>query len=96
MANYPEYLERSALIERIQKAYCDGCENYNGVRCRACGIGNAIDVVDDAPTALQHTAEWIVQDEGQTRFMCSHCHAKNYRDRYNYCPNCGYLMENGL
>ena len=42
MANYPEYLERNALIERIQKAYCDCCENYNGVRCCACGIGNAI------------------------------------------------------
>lgn len=38
MADYPEYLERSALIERIKKAYCDGCENYNVVRCRACGI----------------------------------------------------------
>jgi hypothetical protein len=61
MANYPEYLERSALIERIKKAYCDGCENYNGVRCRACGIGDAIDVVEDAPTALERTAEWIVQ-----------------------------------
>ena len=31
MANYPEYLERNALIERIKKAYCDGCENYNGL-----------------------------------------------------------------
>ena len=34
MANYPEYLERNALIERIKKAYCDGCENYNGVDSR--------------------------------------------------------------
>ena len=58
MANYPEYLERSALIERIKKAYCDGCENYNGVRCRACDIGDAIDVVEDAPTALERTARW--------------------------------------
>jgi hypothetical protein len=62
MANYPEYLERNALIERIKKAYCDGCESYNGVRCRACGIGDVIDVVEDAPTALERTAEWIVQD----------------------------------
>lgn len=96
MANYPEYLERNALIERIQKAYCDGCKNYNGVRCRACGIGDAIDVVEDAPTALERTAEWIAQDEDNTRFMCSNCHARNNRDRYNYCPNCGSLMENRL
>jgi hypothetical protein len=52
MTNYPEYLERNALIERIEKAYCDGCDNYNGVRCSACGIGDAIEVVEDAPTAL--------------------------------------------
>ena len=44
MANYPEYLERNALIERIKKSYCKDCQNYNGVRCRACGIGDAIDV----------------------------------------------------
>ena len=56
MANYPEYLERNALIERIKKAYCDGCENYNGVRCRSCGIGDVIEVVEDAPTALERTA----------------------------------------
>lgn len=78
MANYPEYLERSALIERIKKAYCDGCENYNGVRCRACGIGDAIDVVEDAPTALELTARWIwiIQDGTFTRFECSRCHTK--------------------
>lgn len=76
MANYPEYLERSALIERIKKAYCDGCENYNGVRCRACGIGDAIDVVEDAPTALERTARWIAQDDTFTRFECSRCHTK--------------------
>lgn len=97
MANYPEYLERNALIERIQKAYCDGCENYNGVRCCACGIGNAILTLwKDAPAALERTAEWIVQDEDKTMFMCSNCHARNNRDRYNYCPNCGSLMENRL
>ena len=41
-------------------------------------------------------AEWIAQDEDKTMFMCSNCHARNNRDRYNYCPNCGSLMENRL
>lgn len=88
------YLERNALIERIKKAYCDGCENYNGVRCRACGIGDAIDVVEDAPTALERTAEWIVQDDTFTRFECSRCHTKNHHTRWDYCPSCGAKMEN--
>lgn len=96
MANYTEYLERNALIERIKKAYCDGCENYNGVKCRACGIGDAIDVVEDAPTALERTARWIwiVQDGTFTRFECSRCHTKNHHTRWNYCPHCGAKMEN--
>lgn len=41
-------------------------------------------------------AEWIAQDEDKTKFMCSNCHARNNRDRYNYCSNCGSLMENRL
>lgn len=96
MDDYPEYLERSALIERIKKAYCDGCENYNGVRCRACGINDALDIVEDAPTALDRTARWrwIVQDGTFTRFECSGCHTKNHHTRWNYCPNCGAKMEN--
>ena len=78
MDNYPEHLERNALIERIKKAYCNGCENYNGVKCRACGIGDAIKVVEDAPTGLERTARWrwIVQDGTFTRFECSRCHTK--------------------
>lgn len=89
MANYPEYLERNAFIERIKKAYCDGCENYNGVKCHACGIG-------DAQTALECTTEWIVQDDTFTRFECSRCHTRNHHTRWHYCPNCGSLMENRL
>ena len=94
MANYPEYLERNALIERIEKAYCDGCETYNRVKCRACSIGDAIDIVEDAPTALERTARWIVQDDTFTRFECSGCHTKNHHTRWDYCPSCGAKMEN--
>lgn len=94
MTNYPEYLERSALIERIEEAYCDGCKNYNGVRCSACGIGDAIEVVEDAPTALERTARWIVQDDTFTKFECSGCHTKNHSTRWDYCPSCGAKMEN--
>lgn len=46
-----EYIEREKTIKRIQKAYCADCNSYNGVRCRACGIGDAIDMIEDAPAA---------------------------------------------
>jgi hypothetical protein len=46
-----EYIEREATIKRIKEVYCAGCNSYNGVRCRACGTGDAIDMIEDAPAA---------------------------------------------
>ena len=45
-----ECIGREATIKRIQEVYCVGCNSYNGVRCRACGTGDAIDIIEDAPT----------------------------------------------
>lgn len=45
-----ECIEREATIKRIKEVYCVGCNSYNGVRCRACGTGDAIDMIEDAPT----------------------------------------------
>lgn len=46
-----ECIEREATIKRINEVYCVGCNSYNGVRCRACGTGDAIDIIEDAPAA---------------------------------------------
>lgn len=46
-----ECVEREATIKRIKEVYCVGCNSYNGVRCRACGTGDAIDIIVDAPAA---------------------------------------------
>lgn len=46
-----ECVEREATIKRIKEVYCVGCNSYNGVRCRACGTGDAIDIIEDAPAA---------------------------------------------
>lgn len=45
-----EYIEREATIKRIKEVCCAGCNSYDGVRCRACGTGDAIDMIEDAPT----------------------------------------------
>ena len=59
-----EYIERGALIENIKRVYCADCNSYDGVRCRACGTGDALDMIDDAPTAdVAPRAEWIRVDE---------------------------------
>ena len=40
------------LIESIKRVYCTECNNYGGVRCKSCGTGDAVDMIDDAPTTL--------------------------------------------
>lgn len=48
-------------IEFIKNAYCPGCDNYNGVRCRTCSINETIEAIDDAPTADQ----WHYPSKGE-------------------------------
>ena len=43
-------INADARIEEIKKAYCTGCENYNGIRCRACWVDDAIGLIGDAAT----------------------------------------------
>jgi hypothetical protein len=45
-------IDADALVENIKRVYCTDCDNYGGVRCRACGTADALDMVDGAPTAL--------------------------------------------
>ncbi len=46
-----DFISREATIKRIKEVYCVGCNSYHGVRCRACGTGDAIDIIDDFPAA---------------------------------------------
>ena len=43
-------IDADKRIAEIKKIYCDGCDNYGGVRCRACWVDDAICLIDDAPT----------------------------------------------
>ena len=43
-------IDVDARITEIRKAYCTGCDNYQGVRCRSCWVDDAIGLFDDAPT----------------------------------------------
>ena len=44
-----EFISCEATIKRIKEVYCVGCNSYHGVRCRSCGTGDAIDMIEDAP-----------------------------------------------
>lgn len=53
-----EFIDREKAIANIKAAYCCGCEDYNGVRCRACQIMDAMDVLEDEPAVVQDAQRW--------------------------------------
>ena len=103
-----ECIDREAAIKRIKEVYCVGCNSYNGVRCRACGMGDAIDIIEDAPDAdVAPVVHGRWDDSGRYTFpgggtavRCTECGCalteSEYRlNNWNYCPVCGAKMDGG-
>ena len=44
-----EFIDREKAIANIKAAYCCGCNDYGGVKCRACQLMDAMDVLEDEP-----------------------------------------------
>ena len=94
-----KYISREATIKRIKEVYCVGCNSYHGVRCRACGTGDAIDMIEDAPAAdvapVVH-GEWeiVVGSNGKEYMVCTRCRvSQDLTGVFTYCPNCGAKMD---
>ena len=96
-----EFISREATIKRIKEVYCVGCNSYHGVRCRACGTGDAIDIIEDAPAAdvapVVH-GRWRYFHK-QNIAVCTECSFERDLDtnfgRAVTCPNCGAKMDGG-
>ena len=95
-----EYIERDALMLRIEEIHCAECDSYNGVRCRACWVDDTLDYIDSEPAAdvepVRH-GRWI---EDHDYLKCPECSVMVKRDftffdigDWNYCPNCGARMD---
>ena len=95
-----DFISREATIKRIKEVYCVGCNSYHGVRCRACGTGDAINVIEDAPAAdvapVVH-GRWV---DGK----CSNCgvdiptddaHDAIFETECRFCYYCGAKMDGG-
>ena len=100
-----ECVEREATIKRIKEVYCVGCNSYNGVRCRACGTGDAIDIIEDAPAAdvapVVH-GRWEMRPTGMAtntgpeyKAYCTVCNKPNKQYQPPFCPHCGAKMDGG-
>lgn len=89
----PEYIEREALIARLQKVCVT--DDVFGMGMQT-GIEHAINCTTEAPTAdmveVRH-GEWIPIPEYENK-RCSVCRAvfSDFTLGY-YCPNCGAKMD---
>lgn len=60
-----DLISRNYIVEvynRVKEA-CKNCDNCNGVRCRACNIGDELldlqDIIDNAPTVEPTESELV-------------------------------------
>ena len=118
-----EYIEREAFLEQKRKQYCKDCARRKGMRngkyktlyeigeapCRACGIDDVLNDVEDFPAADVRPVvwgEWIGYPEclkytnaySDDHIVCSVCEEcfsimDNDCERFNFCPNCGADMR---
>lgn len=103
-----EYISRDLALRQLN-ATClaTDCDNYNGVRCRACAYADAMDFIDAVLAAdvqpVKH-GKWEKIEEyggwGDTYFRCSICGDEWDLDAgtpvengMKYCPNCGARMD---
>lgn len=101
--NTGEYISRDVALRQLN-ATClaTGCNNYNGVRCRACEYADAMDFIDAIPAAdvqpIRHGRwEYIrnVKLSGTIKLCeCNQCHNKIFGG-LSYCGNCGARMDGG-
>ena len=108
-------IDADALIKEAMELYCKDCERRKGVKngkwkivysigdapCRACGTGDMIDELEDAPTIEERKkGKWEKIRDSYCAWSCSVCKEiviampeQMGRPLYDYCPNCGADMR---
>lgn len=107
--NTGEYISRDLILRQLN-ATClaTECNNYNGVRCRACAYADAMDFIDAIPAADVQPVKrgrWIdctfydpyeKSYEQNFEYKCSCCGHMIYNkpnDDNQYCGHCGARMD---
>lgn len=106
--NTGEYISRDVALRQLN-ATClaTDCDNYNGVRCRACAYADAMDFIDAIPAADVQPVKRGCWEEvtdyggwGDTHYRCSVCGEEWYLEDgkpkdndMNFCPRCGARMD---
>lgn len=100
-----ELIDRQASLNDIKEYFCSTCNNYNGIRCRACCVDDTIELIENTPTVDAVPVEPRNDNE-----RCEYCRGASYTDKpfkvitqmnrevevqFNYCPNCGAKIDGG-
>lgn len=52
-----DLIDRDAFDANARKRYCSACDNYNGVKCRACWVDDMLGDVADFETVIPWSKE---------------------------------------
>lgn len=47
-----DLMDNVAFETDIKNRYCAGCDNYKGLKCKACWVDDMLGEVDDSPTIV--------------------------------------------
>lgn len=47
-----DLMDKAAFESDVRNRYCHGCDNSNGIKCRACWVDDMLDEVACAPTVI--------------------------------------------
>lgn len=83
--------DTDAIVKRLEEFYCKNCNNYNGVKCRACEMDDALSAIDDAPTI---DAVPVVRCKDCKRHSTGYCRLGHVNDGQNWFCADGERREN--
>ena len=114
---HDKYISVEAFTASVRERYCKSCDRRKGMKngklktiyaigdapCRACGIDDMIDDVDDYPPADVRPVVRGRWEPGETIFFCgvehtaprtcSVCGRSAMNEPWYFCPNCGADMR---
>lgn len=48
-----DLMDKAAFETDIKNRYCTGCDNYKGLKCKACWVDDMLGEVEDVPTIIE-------------------------------------------
>ena len=93
----PKYIDKDALLHKIQERHEDLKKNYCKYDNYVMGFGEAIKLIEKAPAATDvhkdEEGEWVrINDKEVKCSCCSFIRNITTQEGWRFCPSCGVLM----